>query len=162
MLIHQVGDKPVINEPAPYWVNSKNISARIWNAMLQLKAEKLECINAHRARADTFRKRDFSIRKRDISDIAECHPSSLYNRTFSAGFEESLDDLNAKLAHAKSCRLKHLRKVGRKGRRKEELLEEVRQLSAALDRQKNVNTTLMVDEIFERLPLKTRRALQLV
>ena len=145
----------------PSWTLESDLAGRLWEATVFLKSEKLQSISSHTARREMVRKGDYQIFKTEIATRAGCAATSLYNRRFSVYFEAHLHETNKQLEAAMNQRVRSLKSVGKKDRRRDELVADIRALERELQELRSQKTRLMVDEIFERLPLKVRRALSL-
>lgn len=161
MLIESlVPDKPEDIAP-PAWVNQTNVSFRAWIAMIEIFDAKQESILRSNAREGLNAKKDYQISQREIATRAGCNPSTLHNRRFSHEFRTMLATLNEELKEIRDKRKAALQKVGMKDRRKTEIVDELKRRSRELEDLRNRNTKEVVEEIFKKLPLRTRRALML-
>ncbi len=160
MLIESLdeGEEPRV---IPSWARNGDLAERIWAALSELRSEKLEKVAKHTARSDIARKKDYLIFKSEVVARAGCSASSIYNRDFSQGFESHLRRTNCELEAAKDRRVRSLKSVGRKDRRRDELVADIRAMERELESLRTQNTKKMVDEIFARIPLKVRRVLSL-
>lgn len=151
--------KTVPSKPA--WVSDRNLSFRVWGALEVLEEERANFIDGINSRDTARSKKRTTIRKKQIADYAGCSPSSLHNRNFSTGFQQSLDTANSRLEERLEERLKSLANIGMKDRRKSEILAELRSTSSELERIKKRQVSELVDKAFEQLPLRARRTLML-
>lgn len=160
MFIESLVDDSELPERPP-WALESGLAGRIWEASIVLKSEKLQKISGHAVRSEIARKKDYLIFKSEIAARAGCGASSLYNRNFTHCFESHLHETNGQLEAAKNQRVRTLKSVGKKDRRRDELIADIRTMERELHELRSLNTKLMVDEVFERLPLQVRRALSL-
>ena len=161
MLIRPRSDQSQFNEAPPDWVTSGQLTERVWRSLQQLENEKAQFIGSIKERNVTAGKRRTTVSKREVADRAECSPSSLHNRLFSPGFELALKESNCRLTEILRARLRRLGNTGMKDRRKTEVLTKLRRTEKELKKLKNQQASKIVDEVFERLPLRVRRTLML-
>lgn len=161
MLIENPDNAEEVVKDTPQWVSERNLSMRVWRALVQLEEEKSAQIGAIRDRNANIGKRVATISKRNIAKYADCSPSSLHNRVFSAGLQTSLAAAKRRLQEKLDKRLEQLASVGRKDRRKSEILTELRETSRQLREVEVRQISEVVDKVFERLPLRVRRRLML-
>jgi hypothetical protein len=161
MLIDKMASRELSNVTAPSWVSDKNLSGRVWTSLLAIAKEKQALIDGIKDRRIPPPKKVYQITKREIAIRAGCSPSSLHNRAFSYELTNHLGEVNAELKTQLDARVGKLTKVGKKDRKKSEILADLRTATSELKAAKRQNAKELVDEVFARLPLRTRRTLML-
>ena len=161
MLIDKMANREPPNVAPPSWVSDKNLSGRLWKSLLTIAKEKQELIDAIKDRRRLPAKKVYRITKREIAIRADCSPSSLHNRGFSSELTSHLAEVNAELRARLDARVGKLTKVGKKDRKKSEILADLRTATRDLKVAREQNAKELVDEVFSRLPLRIRRTLML-
>ena len=150
--------KPKNNTPSWVLDDSQHITQKIWQAINELKSEKINNILKYTPKKTRGKSVNYVIRKVEIARLIKCSPPTLHNRFFSNDLDETLNLFNEELLEIFNDRKEKISKTGIKNKRKIEILAEIDRLRIENTELKNQKTIEMVQELIKNLPLKAKKA----
>ncbi|NOU52603.1 hypothetical protein HG263_19040 [Pseudoalteromonas sp. JBTF-M23] len=159
ILNEQIGQSEPKEETLPAWVNPENGSKKAYDAINELKLEKLSYIKTHYLVADFKAKKRYKITQIEVAKKITMARTGLFTHgSYSNDLNKYLTEVNEVLENEKINRVKP---KGLNACSKEEVINKARNYKDGEDYWKNRRLLEFYEDLIAKMPFKDRRILRL-